>query len=1012
MISNYLLYFTFPFNRDSKLKKEDRCRECRNGCGIETTAGKGDTPGFHQYSFDTIEEDHARKIMFLRLKRDENKMKQTSISMLQSWRANCDVALIVYDNDPVKLNAGDIARISGYVVSYATKGNKSYQSERDSIAALIENAGTDFVGDQKGEVLRLSRKIMNMFITSRVVSKAEACVELLSLDLYWCTESMRHVNLSSFRRLKSQDESESDNVAAYALRKERINVSMNDFLIQLSAKKKIKIPTTSTDIYRIRPLQPGLRPEIIIPTGLNGNPVFPVSSSYARTVLLLHKPWSKSNPLGFESGGMVGLFPEFYQFLKSDLCPLNVRLDYASAKEKYDRGLRFLEVTNDNGKSSSGDDSNVDDPDLLMYVDALRNVRNFKGMEDFYKGNDGFDFSVQHSEMDPTNQDGTWVQNEKNKLLDIEETKKSHTINGKTGRPYSVQDLGDNMEQQDIFFEVVKTLRDWLEWPEKHKKNECETFKPLFMTVQGAGGTGKSHVIHIITNAIESIFPVKVTQTCAPTGCAAYSIGGKTVHSFFKVSIKNPGADLSPAKALQMKEDVLRLLCMIIDERSLLSMDALGAAERNCTNNAHGGVNRDKDWGGVPIVLLFGDDYQLPSVVIDKEGYGATRVIADNGMLNIALNKIQKAGRDVFLRLTSVVRTLTRSQRIQTGDIQLQTFSDAIRYKGGLTDTQAEELLNLKINNPAISDARRQQLLHEAIWIFTTNAEAKEHNKRLMTHYVDTTNPLMNFGYKLVPSAQSKKNKGFFSHFEIRTRNNASVPLCRGARVSLDRNIWTEVGLYNGAMGTVIDIRFAPGESPLQGHLPIYVIVKFDEYVGPIWDEKNPDHVPIPPMKNQCNTFCCEMEVVPLQLSFARTLHKFQGVSVGPGHPIKSMVFDPGTTGFEGNNPGILYTGISRATTLGNGCVDNSSFYLAGPSATKDRLTNLTQIRAKGRQKKTYLAVLRRQQWVEYLKNAELESKLFPAATPSALKSWLKNKEPVTLTELDSIIQYHNINRI
>ena len=950
--------------------------------------------------------------MFLRLKRDENKMKQTSTSMLQSWRANCDVALIVYDNDPVKLNAGDIARISGYVVSYATKGNKSYQSERDSIAALIENAGTDFAGDQKGEVLRLSRKIMNMFITSRVVSKAEASVELLSLDLYWCTESMRHVNLSGFRRLKEKGESGSDNVAVYACRKERENMSMNDFLNTLSAKKRIKIPMTASDLYRIRPLQPELRPEIIIPTGLNGNPVFPVSSSYARTVLLLHKPWSKSKPLAFESEGAVTLFPEFYQFLKSDLCPINVRLGYASAKEKYDRGLRFLEVTNDNQISPSNDENNVDDPDWVMYVDALRNVRNFKGMEDFYKGNDGFDFNIQNSTMDPTNKDGNWLLNEKNKWLERAVVKRSLTINKRTGKPYSVGDLGDNREQQDIFFEVVKTLREWLEWPEKHKKDKSATFTPLFMTVQGAGGTGKSHVIHIITNAIESIFPVKVTQTCAPTGCAAYSIGGRTVHSFFKISVKDAGTDLSPAKALQMKEDVLRLLCLIIDERSLLSMDALGAAERNCTMNAHGGVNRNKDWGGIPIVLLFGDDYQLPSVVIDKKGYGATRVLGDDGMLNIALNTIQKAGRDVFLRLTSVVRKLTRSQRIQTGDIQLQTFSEAIRYNGGLNETQADELLRLKINHPAISDAKRQQLLHDAIWIFTTNAEARDHNKRMMTHHVDRTNPLMNFGYKLFPSANSRKDRGFFSHFPIKTRNNASVPLCRGARVCLDRNLWTDAGLYNGAMGTVVDIRFAPGESPLQGNLPIYVIVKFDEYVGPIWDEKNPCHVPIPPWTAPCEKFCCEIEQIPLQLSFARTLHRFQGVNVGPEHAIKSMVFDPGQTGFEGNNPGILYTGISRATTLGRGCVDNSAFYLAGPYATKDRLTNLTQIRAKGRKKVTYLAVLRRQKWLDFLRAAEVESKSFPTEQSSTLKTWLKKDKQISLNDLDEIIQYHNTNRV
>ena len=242
----------------------------------------------------------------------------------------------------------------------------------------------------------------------------------------------------------------------------------------------------------------------------------------------------------------------------------------------------------------------------------------------------------------------------------------------------------------------------------------------------------------------------------------------------------------------------------------------------------------------------------------------------------MALNTIQKEGRNVFLRLSSVVRKLMRSQRIKTGDVQLQTFCDAIRYNGGLDDNQAEELLRFKINHPDISDAKRQELLHEAMWIFTTNAEAREHNKRMMTHHVDKTNPLMNFGYKLFPSAKSKKDRGFFSHFPIKTRNSASVPLCRGARVCLDRNIWTETGLYNGAMGTVIDIRFAPGESPLQGNFPVYVIVKMDEYVGPIWDAKNPCHVPIPTMKCPCEKFCCDMEKIPLQLSFARTLHRFQ----------------------------------------------------------------------------------------------------------------------------------------
>jgi hypothetical protein len=123
------------------------------------------------------------------------------------------------------------------------------------------------------------------------------------------------------------------------------------------------------------------------------------------------------------------------------------------------------------------------------------------------------------------------------------------------------------------------------------------------------------------------------------------------------------------------------------------------------------------------------------------------------------------------------------------------------------------------------------------------------------------------------------------------------------------------------------------------------------------------------------------------------------------------MVLDPGRTGFEGNNPGILYTGISRATTLGNGCVNDSAFYLAGPNATKDRLTNLTQLRAQGRKKVTYLAVLRRQKWLDYLSEAQFQTQSLPTADPAALKRWLKTNKQISLTELDDVIQYHNMNR-
>eukprot|EP00978_Attheya_sp_CCMP212_P045218 scaffold337894_cov67-Attheya_sp.AAC.1 len=51
---------------------------------------------------------------------------------------------------------------------------------------------------------------------------------------------------------------------------------------------------------------------------------------------------------------------------------------------------------------------------------------------------------------------------------------------------------------------------------------------------------------------------------------------------------------------------------VIIDECSLLSCEVLVAAEKHLSMTMHGGTHESEDWGGLPIVVLIGDDYQLP----------------------------------------------------------------------------------------------------------------------------------------------------------------------------------------------------------------------------------------------------------------------------------------------------------------------------------------------------------------------------------------------------------------
>ncbi|KID81194.1 ATP-dependent DNA helicase PIF1 [Metarhizium guizhouense ARSEF 977] len=58
------------------------------------------------------------------------------------------------------------------------------------------------------------------------------------------------------------------------------------------------------------------------------------------------------------------------------------------------------------------------------------------------------------------------------------------------------------------------------------------------------------------------------------------------------------------------------------------------------------------------------------------------------------------------------------------------------------------------------------------------------------------------------------------------------VPVCIGARLMLTCNLWQQVGLCNGACGTVYDIVWSPGADPIRDQLCV-IMMEFDKYTGP-----------------------------------------------------------------------------------------------------------------------------------------------------------------------------------
>ena len=120
------------------------------------------------------------------------------------------------------------------------------------------------------------------------------------------------------------------------------------------------------------------------------------------------------------------------------------------------------------------------------------------------------------------------------------------------------------------------------------------------------------------------------------------------------------------------------------------------------------------------------------------------------------------------------------------------------------------------------------------------------------------------------------------AHYDIE-RTPPTTLLCVKAKLSLTRiNIKPSIGLFHGALGTVLDIVYHDWESPSPGVMDAYILVDFPQYKGqPIISEK-PTIVPICPIEINCKKNCCIQKYIPLTLAYGKTAHTFQGQTSGP----------------------------------------------------------------------------------------------------------------------------------
>jgi hypothetical protein len=344
---------------------------------------------------------------------------------------------------------------------------------------------------------------------------------------------------------------------------------------------------------------------------------------------------------------------------------------------------------------------------------------------------------------------------------------------GKEKKPYSLNDL--NQEQSLIAYVVLQKLKEWFDLGNRPEKEKVK-FKPLRMTVMGQAGAGKTMLINTLITTVRNMTKInKSIHVATPTGAMAFAVQGHTIHRLFKVDPKNMDRPMSEEEKKYVKNELEPTLVILIDERSLVGQLLLGKAEINASQCAHGYGHSEEDWGGIPIVIIMGDDYQLPPVLTQGAFYCFTA--HGHSYVGSAYN-----GQRQFLQFGKTVMEITQIMRQDETETEFRPLLQNIRT-GETTDKDREIMLSLHMSN--FTAEERIKIRKGATYVFANRVPMQRHNFEKLKEQQSEDNPVARICAR-AHTWNGKVRQGRTAHF---TQNDTPYicNMCRGAKVKIYR---------------------------------------------------------------------------------------------------------------------------------------------------------------------------------------------------------------------------------
>ena len=393
---------------------------------------------------------------------------------------------------------------------------------------------------------------------------------------------------------------------------------------------------------------------------------------------------------------------------------------------------------------------------------------------------------------------------------------------------------------------------------------------PDVVFVTGRAGTGKSTLLRFFQLNTD-----KQVAVVAPTGVAALNVGGQTIHSFFRF----PPRPIATAdiKKLRDRRVYQAVDVLVIDEISMVRADMLDGIDRFMRLN---GSKKHLPFGGAR-VIMFGDPYQLPPVVTNREEKQFLREHYESQYFFSA---------NVFN--VSFLETIELQQNFRQKEREFMDLLDEVRNKHSAfsaIQTLNERCLLSDGSGTESDGTKSNGTADGAIVLTSTNRRADAINSARLralkteefTYEADTTGDFKTGSKSRFPAPNT-------------------LVLKVGAQVMFLRNS-REQGFVNGSMGTVTDL----SEDEIEVRIE-------DEWGGSVatietseWESNKYKYDP--------DTSRIQSEVVgtftqyPLTLAWATTIHKSQGKT------FDRVTLDLTDRAFE---HGQVYVALSRCRTL------------------------------------------------------------------------------------------------